>query len=231
MFWLNGVSCAPHANWEARCDVDFCCVRSSSRSFWLQNPCGRRTVNNTLAEQALDHWFGGTWSRAFGERIGLGISTFFAIRSQTARFRKSSRRFVRTHDRSWLSVTELNDIWIRPTGRLQKFRHALSGVSLVLRTQPNAWIHAGATVVVVAMGIGFEVTAFEWTCLVLATMAVWTAEGINTALELLGDALSPDFHPLVGKAKDVAAGAVLMAAVGAAVVGLLILGPYVLGFF
>ncbi len=98
-----------------------------------------------------------------------------------------------------------------------------------MRTQPNAWIHAAATVVVVGMGFGFQVTAFEWACLILATMAVWTAEAVNTALELLGDALSPDFHPFVGKAKDVAAGAVLMAAVGAVVVGLLVLGPYVLG--
>ncbi len=123
------------------------------------------------------------------------------------------------------------DARVRLTGRLQSVRHALSGVWLVLRTQPNAWIHAAATVVVVGMGFGFQVTAFEWACLILATMAVWAAEAINTALELLGDALSPDFHPLVGKAKDVAAGAVLMSAVGAAVVGLLIFGPYVLGAF
>ena len=123
----------------------------------------------------------------------------------------------------------MNDAWIRLTGRLQSFRHAFSGVWRVLRTQPNAWIHAAATVVVVGMGFGFQVTAFEWACLILATMAVWTAEAVNTALELLGDALSADFHPLVGKAKDVAAGAVLIAAVGAVVVGLLIFGPYVLG--
>jgi diacylglycerol kinase (ATP) len=56
-------------------------------------------------------------------------------------------------------------------------------------------------------------------------MAVWTAEALNTALELLADAASPDFHPLVAKAKDVAAGAVLLSAVGSVVIGLLILGP------
>jgi diacylglycerol kinase (ATP) len=56
-------------------------------------------------------------------------------------------------------------------------------------------------------------------------VAVWTAEALNTAFELLCDVASPEFHPLVEKAKDVAAGAVLIAAIGAAAVGLLVLGP------
>ena len=55
-----------------------------------------------------------------------------------------------------------------------------------------------------------------------------TAEALNTAFEFLADAASPEFHPVVEKAKDVAAGAVLLAAVGAAVIGFLILGPYCL---
>lgn len=119
-------------------------------------------------------------------------------------------------------------VWTRLLGRLQSFRHALRGVWVVLRTQPNARIHAAATVAVAAMGFGFHVSALEWACLILAAATVWTAEAFNTALELLGDAVSPSFHPLVGKAKDVAAGAVLLSAAGAALVGVLILGPYVL---
>jgi diacylglycerol kinase (ATP) len=63
--------------------------------------------------------------------------------------------------------------------------------------------------------------------LVLAMMAVWTAEALNTALELLADVASPDFHPLVEQAKDVAAGAVLLSALGSIGIGLLILGPYI----
>ena len=57
---------------------------------------------------------------------------------------------------------------------------------------------------------------------------VWVAEALNTALELLCDAVSPDFHPLVGKAKDVAAGAVLISAMGAATLGFIVFGPHAL---
>ena len=60
---------------------------------------------------------------------------------------------------------------------------------------------------------------------------VWAAEAANTALEFLADAVSPERHPLVGKAKDVAAGAVLIAAIGAAAIGILVIGPHVLRLF
>jgi len=66
---------------------------------------------------------------------------------------------------------------------------------------------------------------------VLAIVSVWTAEAFNTAFEFLADVSSPGFHPLVKKAKDVAAGAVLIAAIGAAVIGLLVIGPYVIELF
>ena len=56
---------------------------------------------------------------------------------------------------------------------------------------------------------------------------VWTAEALNTAFEFLTDVASPQFHPLAGKAKDVAAGAVLIAALGSVVIGILVLGPHV----
>jgi len=57
-------------------------------------------------------------------------------------------------------------------------------------------------------------------------MAVWTSEALNTALEFLADVASPEIHPLVEKAKDVAAGAVLISAIGAVAIAILVLGPY-----
>jgi diacylglycerol kinase (ATP) len=116
--------------------------------------------------------------------------------------------------------------WLR--ARLVSFRYAWRGVKLMLRTQHNAWIHAAASLVVVAMGIGFGVARMEWCALVLAMMAVWTSEGMNTALEFLCDVASPDIHPLIEKAKDVAAGAVLISAIGSVIVGLLVFWPYLL---
>jgi len=112
------------------------------------------------------------------------------------------------------------------TGRIRSFRFAFRGIATMLRSQHNAWIHAFATVAVIAAGVCFGLSRAEWCWIVLAIVSVWTAEALNTALELLADAATPDPDPLVGKAKDVAAGAVLITAVGAATVGVLVLGPH-----
>jgi diacylglycerol kinase (ATP) len=114
------------------------------------------------------------------------------------------------------------------TGRLRSFKFAFAGMWTMLKTQHNAWVHACATVGVVAAGFSLWVSAADWCWLVLAIMAVWTAEALNTAFEFLADVASPEFHPLVKKSKDVAAGAVLISAIGAVVIGLLVLGPHVL---
>ena len=78
------------------------------------------------------------------------------------------------------------------------------------------------------MGFAFRITATEWCCLIICFTAVWTAEALNTALELLTDLVSPEYHPLAGQCKDVAAGAVLIAAVGAGLVGAIVLAPYLM---
>ena len=114
------------------------------------------------------------------------------------------------------------------TGRIHSFWYALTGVWTMLKSQHNAWIHAFMTVLVVIVGLLLGVSPGEWCWLVLAIMSVWTAEALNTAFEFLADVASPEFHPLVKQAKVVAAGAVLIAAMGAAVIGLLVLGPYVI---
>jgi diacylglycerol kinase (ATP) len=59
---------------------------------------------------------------------------------------------------------------------------------------------------------------------------VWVAEGLNTAFEFMCDVASPEFHPLVEKSKDVAAGAVLLSAVGAVIIGLIVFLPYLLSY-
>ena len=112
------------------------------------------------------------------------------------------------------------------SGRLRSVRHAASGIRLMLVSQHNAWVHAAATVAVTALGLTLGIDRFEWCWLTIACVAVWTAEGLNTAFELLCDVASPQFHPAVKSAKDVAAGAVLIAAIGAAVIGLLVLAPH-----
>lgn len=95
-------------------------------------------------------------------------------------------------------------------------------------TQHNAWLHAGATVLVLALAVVCGLRTWEWVALVLAIVLVWLAEALNTALEFLADVVSPGPHPLIKQAKDVAAAAVLIASAGAAMVGALILGPHLL---
>lgn len=109
--------------------------------------------------------------------------------------------------------------------RLKSFSHAFAGIVILLRSQHNAWIHAAATVIVSVMGVWLRLSATEWCLIVLAVTLVWMAEALNTAVEFLADVVSPEFHPLVKCAKDVAAGAVLIAATGAVVIGVLVLGP------
>jgi len=105
---------------------------------------------------------------------------------------------------------------------------AWRGALLLLRTEANARIHAAATVIVIAAGFLFGISRGEW-CAVIAVIAlVWAAEGVNTAIEAVVDLVSPELHPLAGRAKDLAAGAVLVAALAAVVIGLLIFGPRVL---
>jgi len=112
--------------------------------------------------------------------------------------------------------------------RARSFGFAFRGIVTLLATQHNAWIHAAATVAVVALGVALGVSRLEWALLVFAITLVWTAEGLNTALEWLCDVAAPEYNPLVKKAKDVAAAAVLLAAIGSALIGLLVFGPRLL---
>ena len=114
------------------------------------------------------------------------------------------------------------------TGRIRSVRCAAAGVRVMVASQQNAWIHAAATLCVVAVGLAFGLTKAEWCWIILAVISVWTAEALNTAFEFLTDVASPEFHPVAAKAKDVAAGAVLITALGSALIGLLILGPHAL---
>jgi len=119
-----------------------------------------------------------------------------------------------------------NNTQLTFSGRIRSIKCALTGIQIMMFSQQNAWIHSVATVLVVIFGIHFNLTNAEWCWIVLAMMAVWIAEALNTAFEFLTDVASPSFHPLAAKAKDVSAGAVLITAIGSIVIGLLIFSPY-----
>lgn len=113
----------------------------------------------------------------------------------------------------------------RSRSRLDSFRHAFAGWWYVLRTQRNAWLHAVASIGVLALAVWLVREPIHWVLLIQGIAAVWIAEFFNTALEAVVDLASPEHHALAKIGKDVAAAAVLVAAAAAVLVGLLILGP------
>jgi len=109
--------------------------------------------------------------------------------------------------------------------RIRSFGYAFAGWWHVIRTQRNAWIHALASVMVLALGLWLGLSTLEWAIITLTVALVWTAEFINTAIEAVVDLATQEHHPLARIGKDVGAAAVLIAALSAILVGLLVLGP------
>ncbi len=112
----------------------------------------------------------------------------------------------------------------RAVSRLASFGHALRGLTVLLR-QPNARIHVGVALVVVALAWALQVSVLEWCALALAMALVLGAEALNTAIELVVDMVQPEWHALARDAKDVAAAGVLLCSLGAAIVGLCVFTP------
>jgi diacylglycerol kinase (ATP) len=112
------------------------------------------------------------------------------------------------------------------TNRMKAFGYAFSGLAHVFKTQHAMWFHTSTAACVVLAGIYYRVSIDDWRWLALAITLVWGAEAMNTAVEIVCDAVSLDQHPLIGKSKDVAASAVLLAALGAVAIGTLTFWPY-----
>ncbi len=115
----------------------------------------------------------------------------------------------------------------RRTARLlQAFGYALKGLSYLLRTQRNAQIHCLIAACALALATVLGLERWEWLVLVLTIILVLAAEGFNTALEAAVDVATSNYHPLAAIAKDVAAGTVLLCAIGAVIVGCLLFLPH-----
>ena len=111
--------------------------------------------------------------------------------------------------------------------RPRSFAYAIEGVWALLATQPNARIHMLATVLVLGLAAYCDVERWEWAVLVLVIACVWAVEALNTAVESLADACHPEQHPIIKRAKDVAAAAVLFLAIAAIVIAGIIFYPYI----
>lgn len=109
--------------------------------------------------------------------------------------------------------------------RARSFRYAFKGIGALLRTEHNAWIHSVVAVLVIAAGFILRISAMEWCTVILCIGGVLMAEAFNSAVEALADKVSPGRDPLIGRAKDIAAGAVLLFVITAIAVGLIVFIP------
>lgn len=108
---------------------------------------------------------------------------------------------------------------------LQSFGYAFKGIGYAIASQLNFSVHLVATLVAVCMGFWLKITAAEWRWIMLCIAFVLILELLNTAIELLTDLVSPGYNEKAGRVKDVAAGAVVIAAIFALVTGLTIFLP------
>ena len=109
--------------------------------------------------------------------------------------------------------------------RASSLRNAFAGWGYALRTQPNTWIHMAFSLAVMIVCAWLRLPPRDFAIIILTISLVWAAELTNTAIEAAIDLASPNQHPLAKAGKDAAAGAVLVAAIGATLIGLLVLGP------
>jgi diacylglycerol kinase (ATP) len=112
--------------------------------------------------------------------------------------------------------------------RAKSFTYAGRGIWIFIKSTHNAWVHLVILFCAVVLGIYLHITMVEWMMLVLAGGFVLVAEAFNTAIEIDINLTSPEYHPYAKDTKDVAAGAVLIAAVTALVIGIFIFGHYLI---
>lgn len=108
------------------------------------------------------------------------------------------------------------------------FKNAFSGIFWASKTQPNFIVHFVATILVLALVFILGLSNLELTILVVAIVIVLVAEMINTSIEATTDLLSPEYSEAAKIAKNVSAGMVLVAAIGAVILAILIFTPYIL---
>ena len=110
----------------------------------------------------------------------------------------------------------------------KSFTYCFSGLRYAIVSEPNFRFELLSCMAVIAAGFILSITSLEWIICVLCMGAVLVSELINTAIESLTNLVSPEYHELAKKTKDLAAAAVLVSAISAAIAGLIIFVPYII---
>lgn len=109
--------------------------------------------------------------------------------------------------------------------RLQSFGYAFRGLAIFFQTQTNAKIQVLVSLFAILLGFLLQIVWYEWALIIFSIGLVLSAETMNTAIEFLTDLVSPTYNEKAGKVKDIAAGAVLLAAITAILIAMLIFIP------
>ena len=123
---------------------------------------------------------------------------------------------IKQEEKAWAEIKKKN-----------RFFHAFRGWYVFYKTTRNLKIHLLIAIFVVFLGFYFSVSNYEWLALIFSITLVLASEAFNTAIEIDMDLTSPQYHPFARDTKDVAAGAVLITALGAVIIGLIIFWPKV----
>ena len=110
---------------------------------------------------------------------------------------------------------------------LASYKYAMRGIWLAFRYEPTMIIHLIAAMVVLALNFGLAVSKIDWILTLALIGIVWMAEIFNTAIEKLANRITREHDPMIGEAKDLSAGAVLVIGIAAAICGAIIYWPYV----
>lgn len=115
--------------------------------------------------------------------------------------------------------------------RIKSFGYAFAGIKVLFREEHNSWIHAAATILVVAAGIFFHISQLEWVAVLIVIGMVFSSEIINSSLERTADFVKAERDDRKRDIKDLGAAAVLVSAIIAALVGFIVFLPKVISLF
>ena len=113
-------------------------------------------------------------------------------------------------------------------GRINGAKYAIKGALILLRTEASIQVQFTIAILLTIAGYYFNISSIEWIFQVMSIGLILSIEGLNTAIEEIADFIHPEFHHKIGLIKDIAAGAVFIAAVSATIVGLIIYIPKIL---
>lgn len=110
----------------------------------------------------------------------------------------------------------------------KSFLNAFRGIGVVVKEEPHFRFHLLAVVTVTTLGSWLKINTTEWIAVLFCFALVLMAEAFNSSIEALADAVTLEQHPLIKKAKDIAAGAVLIVSILSVIIAVLVFAPYFL---